>query len=496
MTSYQYTNAAEAFLEKKHHGQYINNKWCFSEDIKYIDVVNPSDNSVISKISIANKDMVEDAVSAARKALYDDSWNKMSPINRQDLILRFTELMEDHIVPLAEILTTENGKLLSHAKSEIKGAINTFRYYAGWCTKIEGETLDLSLKQAAGKKNFAFTRKEPVGVVAAVVPWNFPISIAAWKLAPLLAAGCTCVLKPSEVTPLSTLYLAQLFDAAGFPKGVVNVITGDAETGSFLTQDSNVDKVTFTGSTRVGRIIGKAAVNNLIDFSLELGGKSPAIIFEDAEIDSAAKGVAMGIFRNGGQVCVAGSRVYIQESVFDKTINKIIDYARSMKISDGFDPESDLGPLVSKSHLESVVHHIEQGKEEGGELLFGGGTVLNGGCYLEPTVFKMKSNNNTITQEEIFGPVLAAIPFESVDEAVTLSNDSKYGLSSTVWTNDINKAMHCIEKLNAGWVFVNSVARSDPNFPIGGNKHSGMGRELGKEGLYVYLKTKAVNIVY
>jgi len=420
----------------------------------------------------------------------------MSPLKRETLLHNLADVMQDHLVPMAEILTLENGKLFSHAKSEIQGAINTFRYYAGWATKIEGQTLDLSLRQKPGFKNFAMVRKEPVGLVAVVVPWNFPISIASWKLAPLLAAGCTAVLKPSEVTPLSTLYLAQLFEIAGFPPGVVNVITGDGTSGAALTSSPLVDKITFTGSTQVGKIIGQSAMQNLTPISLELGGKSPAIVFDDADLNAAAKGVALGIFRNGGQVCVAGSRVYIQKKVYDNVLADIISEGEKMKISHGFDSEADLGPLVSRQHLHNVASYISKGQESGAKLVSGGNQPTPSGCFLEPTVFSSTDNKHLLAQEEVFGPVLIAIPFEGKEDALQMANDSRYGLASSVWTKDISKALHCVDALDAGWVFVNSPSRSDPNLPLGGNKNSGIGRELGKEGLYTYLKTKAINIVY
>ena len=496
MENLNISNAAEAFLNKHGHQLFINNKWIDARTDKRIEVTNPSSEEKVGTIGIASNEDVSDAINAARSAFYGKHWKDMTPLKREALLHKLADLMEDHLTPLAEILTIENGKLFSHAKSEIKGAINTFRYYAGWATKIEGQTLDLSLRQKPGFKNFGFIKKEPVGVVAAIVPWNFPISIASWKLAPLLAAGCTAVLKPSEITPLSTLYFAQLFEIAGFPPGVVNIITGDASTGQALTSSSRVDKITFTGSTQVGKIIGKSAMENLTPISLELGGKSPAIVFDDADLTAAAKGVALGIFRNGGQVCVAGSRVYIQKKSYDNAVADIIAEGKKMKMADGFDESSDLGPLVSRQHLNNVKSYIQNGEESGAKLVAGGREPKQLGCYLEPTVFSATDNKLPIVQEEVFGPVLVAIPFENQEEALEMANDSKYGLASSLWTQDISKAMKCIDALDAGWVFVNSPSRSDPNLPLGGNKQSGIGRELGKEGLYAYLKTKGVNIVY
>lgn len=496
MDNLKISNAAEAFLEKSQHGFFINNTWELDNSQTTIDVVNPVDNSVLGKIGIASDSDVKNAIDSSKHAFQNSSWRDLSPIKRESLIYNLANLMQDHLIPMAEILTLENGKLFSHAKSEIQGAINTFKYYAGWATKIEGQTLDLSLRQKPGFKNFAFIKKEPIGVVAAIVPWNFPISIASWKLAPLLAAGCTAVLKPSEVTPLSTLYLAQLIEMAGFPPGVVNIITGDGNSGAALTSSPLIDKITFTGSTQVGKLIGQSAMQNLTPVSLELGGKSPAIVFDDADLNAAAKGVALGIFRNGGQVCVAGSRVYIQKKVYEKVLADIISEGAKMKIGNGFDKDTDLGPLVSQQHLDNVQSYISKGQAAGAELVSGGQQPERQGCFIQPTVFSTQNNDHLLVQEEVFGPVLIAIPFEEKEDALRMANDSRYGLASSIWTKDIGKALKCIDALDAGWVFVNSPSRSDPNLPLGGNKNSGIGRELGKEGMYTYLKTKAVNIVY
>lgn len=494
--SYTISDTAQDFLSKELHGIYINGEAEVNSAASTIPVVNPATEEKIGSVSIASADDVDKAVKAAHKAFHSTSWSNLPPASREKLLLDFADRLEQEATVIAEILTSENGKLLSHAKSEIRGAVNTFRYYAGWATKLEGQTLDLSLKQPAGKQNFAFVRREPIGVVAAIVPWNFPISIAAWKLAPILAAGCTVVLKPSEVTPLSTLYMARLFSEVGFPAGVVNIVTGDASTGSALTSHPLVQKITFTGSTSVGKIIGKSAMDDLKSVSLELGGKSPGLIFEDADLEAAAKGIALGIFRNGGQVCVAGSRVYIQKKVFDKVVADIAAEGQKMKIGSGFEKEVDLGPLVSSAHSSRVCSYIEQGISEGAELVSGGGQPDRKGFYVEPTVFASTGNDKSIVAEEIFGPVLVAVPFSDKDEALQLANDSAYGLSSTVWTKDISKALQCVAALDAGWVFVNGPARSDANFPLGGNKHSGIGRELGKVGVHNYTKLKSVNIIY
>ena len=494
------TERLNSFLAKQNHQHFINGKYVSNSDSTKINVVNPATEGVIGTVALGAKEEVNHAVDSAKKAFHHKSdWRKMSPDDRGKILYRFSEIIAEHAESIAQLVTLENGKLLKDARSsDAGGAVKTFRYYAGWCTKIEGETLDISQPQKGGRQNFAFTKREPIGVVAAIVPWNFPVSIAAWKVAPALAAGCTVVLKPSEETPLSALLLAELAIEAGMPPGVFNVITGDGQTtGALLTNHPGIKKITFTGSTFTGKIIGKAAMDNITGVSLELGGKSPAIVFEDTiDFSQTANGVAAGIFRNQGQVCVAGSRVYIQKKVFDKVVTDISHAAQKMKISHGFDETADLGPLVSKGHLNKVCNYINQGVEEGATLITGGQNPMDKGYYLAPTIFSATDNQFTIIQEEIFGPVLTAIPFDDMEDALRLANDSELGLAATVWTKDISKAMTMINRLEAGVVYVNSPVRSDPGLPLGGYKQSGIGRELGKVGVYNYTTLKSVNIVF
>ncbi len=494
------TQRLTEFLSAKSFGHFINGAYTSGNSEETIDVVNPATEETIASVSLGSSDDVDQAVRSAKTAFdYNSPWRKMTPDDRGKLLFAFADKIEEHKETLAQLVTLENGKLIKDARSsDVGGAAKTFRYYAGWTTKIEGETLDISQAQKGGKQNFAFTRREPIGVVAAIVPWNFPLSIASWKVAPALAAGCTVVLKPSEETPLSALLFAELATEAGLPPGVLNVVTGDGSTtGAALTSHKGVSKVTFTGSTRTGKIIGKTAMDNVTGVSLELGGKSPAIVFDDAlDFDAAAKGVAAGIFRNQGQVCVAGSRVYIQKKVFDKVLTDVSHIAQKMKISHGFDESADLGPLVSKGHLEGVCSYIRSGLDEGARLLSGGEQPFDKGYYLQPTIFSATDNKQTIVQEEIFGPVLVAVPFTNLEDALQKANDSTMGLAATVWTKDISKAMSMVNRLQAGVVYVNSPVRSDPNLPLGGYKHSGIGRELGKTGVYAYTTLKSVNIVY
>lgn len=497
----QLTNRLVQFLAKKDHQHFINGAYTKSDTGQQIRVINPATEEEIGKVALGTKKTVNQAVSAAKKAFqYNSDWRKMSPDDRGKIIYRLAEKITENSESLAQLVTLENGKLIKDARSsDAGGAAKTFRYYAGWATKIAGETLDISQPQKGGRQNFAFTRREPIGVIAAIVPWNFPLSIAAWKIAPALAAGCTVVLKPSEETPLSALLLAELAMEAGLPPGVLNVITGDGQTtGASLTAHLDVKKITFTGSTFTGKIIGKTAMDNITGVSLELGGKSPAIVFNDAEdLAFAAQGVAAGIFRNQGQVCVAGSRVYIQKKVFDKVLTNISHAAQKMKISHGFDETAQLGPLVSKGHLQKVRGYIQTGINEGATLVVGGvKNPKDKGFYLAPTIFSATDNDKQIITEEIFGPVLVAVPFEDMENALHLANDSLMGLAATVWTKDISKAMTLINRLEAGVVYVNSPVRSDPGLPLGGYKQSGIGRELGKIGVYNYTTLKSVNIVY
>ena len=492
------TPRVQEFLSRGVHHMLIDGQPVPVSTDEVITVVNPATEEVIAHTQVASEEDVDRAVAAARKAFDNGHWTKITPMDRERILLRFADLVEEQADALAQLITLENGKLVAQARSsDAIGAAKTLRYYAGWATKIEGSTLDLSLKQKPGKQNFAFIRTEPVGVVAAIVPWNFPISIAAWKVAPALAAGCTVVLKPSEETPLSALMFGEIALEAGLPPGVLNVLTGDGvTTGAALVQHPGIDKITFTGSTATGKRIGKSAMDNLTGVSLELGGKSPVVVFEDADFEEAAKGIAAGIFRNQGQVCVAGSRVYIQKKHFDRVLQDVCDLGKKMRMSHGFDPDADLGPLVSAHHLDRVKGYIGKGVAEGAVLESGGQAVDRKGYFLEPTVFSSTGNDKVIIQEEIFGPVLVGVPFDTIEEALELANDTPFGLSSSVWTQNINTAHKMIDGLKAGWVFVNAPARSDPNLPLGGYKQSGIGRELGRQGLYQFTTTKSVNIVY
>lgn len=486
----------QEFLKKQLHTSFIDGKYVSTVSDQLIPVVNPATEEKIADIVNAEASVVNDAVLSSVKAF--DLWSSMSPGLREAKLLDVATVIEKHSMELAQLVTLENGKPVKEAlSSDVMGAAKTFRYYAGWATKLTGETLDISMNQKPNFNNFSFTMREPIGVVAAIVPWNFPLSIASWKLGPALAAGCSVVLKPSEETPLSSLYLAELFIEAGIPPGVLNIVVGDGpNTGQALIDHNAIQKIAFTGSGKTGKIIGQAALDKFIPAGLELGGKSPAIVFEDANISLAVKGVAAGIFRNAGQVCVAGSRAYIQESVFDKFLEALTIEAKSMKIAHGFEEGVGVGPLVSKSHYEKVMSYVAGAEQDGLELIIGGHNPKEKGYFLEPTIYKALTNDSAICREEVFGPVLIIVPFKDKEDALRLANDSDYGLAGTIWTKDINKAIDCAKKLQSGFLAINGPVRSDPHLPLGGFKHSGLGTDLGKEGVYAFTKLKAVNVIY
>jgi phenylacetaldehyde dehydrogenase len=364
---------------------------------------------------------------------------------------------------------------------------------AGWATKIEGSTIEISVGAPEGVRVNAYTRREPVGVVAQIIPWNFPLVMAAWKLGPALAAGCTCILKPAEQTPLTALRLGELIIEAGFPPGVVNILTGYGETvGAALVTHPGVDKIAFTGSTLVGKAINKAATDTLKRVSLELGGKSPVIVLPDADVDSAIKGAAGGIFFNAGQVCAAGSRLYVHRKIFDRVVEGVGGAASSIRLGPGLDPSTQMGPLVSREQQERVLGYIESGKAEGASVVTGGDAPAHSGFFVKPTVLADVKRSMRVVQEEIFGPVLVAQRFDDLDEVAALANDTPYGLSASIWSNDLKAVHRLVPKIKAGTVWVNTHGPVDANMPFGGFKHSGLGREHGRVGIEMYTELKSV----
>nr|WP_233208352.1 aldehyde dehydrogenase family protein [Pollutimonas subterranea] len=463
-----------------------------------IPVYDPATGTVIAQQLEAGPKQVDDAVQAARRAFDHPDWRDMSPAGREKLLLNLAELMEVHADELARLETLNNGKLLALSHGlEVGAGTQWLRYMAGWATKISGETLNVSIPFPPGVHYHAYTRPEPVGVVAAIIPWNFPLLMAIWKIAPAVATGCTVVLKPAEETPLTAIRLAELALEAGFPPGVVNVVTGRGEvTGAALVAHPDIDKIAFTGSTEVGKLIGRQAMDDMKRVSLELGGKSPVIVLDDCDVDLAIQGAANAIFFNQGQVCTAGSRLYIQKKIYEKVVGGLADLADSMKMGSGFDPTTQLGPMVSERHCKRVLDYIDIGKREGATVMTGGEPDESTGYFVRPTVFADVAPDARIAREEIFGPVVVAATFDTEEQAIQLANDSRFGLGASIWSNDLTRVNQLIPRLQAGTVWINTHNMLDPHMPFGGYKQSGIGREHGAAAIDMYLKKKSVCMAY
>ena len=486
---------AVAFLSGSHKKLLINNEWRDAKSGATFDVADPYDGEVLCKVARADASDVDDAVAAARKALTSDDWANITPRQRERLLQSVADLIEQNIDMLATLESLDQGKPFGVARyAEIPGAIEQFRYFAGATQNLHGAVIPTSINyQPAGKKIFAYTQKEPVGVVAAIVPWNSPLVLTAMKLAPALAAGCTVVLKPAEDTPLTALRLGELFIEAGFPPGVLNIVTGyGEEAGEALASHPDVDKVTFTGSTATGRRILEAAKGNLKKVSLELGGKSPTIIFDDADLEAAISGAANAIFFNGGQVCVAGSRLYVQRSIFDQVVEGIARIAGTLQLGHGLNAQTQMGPLVSRGHALKVAGHIASAQSAGGDVLTGGGLTGPNESFVEPTVVANTSRDANMLREEVFGPVLVCAPFDDAADVLKLANDSDYGLAASVWTESLSVAHLMSDNIRSGTVWVNCHAMYDASLPIGGMKQSGWGRDSGLAALEAYLELKTV----
>lgn len=469
----------------------INGNWVSPASGETIDVEDPATGDRIATLAAGGREDVDRAVAAARAALESAAWSRMRPIDRSRLLENIARAIEDHAQELALLESYDNGKAVAHAAMiDVPAAVDIFRYMSGWCTKLTGKTLPVS---GDGRAYHAYTRVEPVGVVGAIVPWNYPLSMASWKLAMALAAGCTVVIKPSELTSLSTLRLVELMHEAGLPEGVVNIVTGYGQTaGQAMAEHDGVDKIAFTGSTATGKKIAIAALGNMKRVSLELGGKSPSIICADADLSQAIPGAALAGFFNSGQICFAATRLYVHRSVYEPFMAGLAQVANSFAVGHGRDPATMIGPLVSRAQQERVMGYVRAGIDEGADLVAGGETVGDAGYFVRPTLFGNARADMKIVREEIFGPVLAAIPFDDMDEVVRAANDSVYGLAANIWTRDLRTAHVTAARLNAGSVWINCHGVVDPAVPFGGFKQSGWGREISEEGVRLYTETKSV----
>jgi len=472
---------------------FINGQWAEAASGKTFETPDPATGETLARVAEGEAEDINRAVKAARRAFDEGPWSRMTTSERGRIIWRIGDLILEHLDELAQLESLDNGKPFAVARAaDVPLAADLFHYMAGWATKIEGNTLSLSVPYMPGANFHSYTLREPVGVVGQIIPWNFPLLMAAWKLGPALATGNCVVLKPAEQTPLTALRLAALMAEAGLPEGVVNVVTGFGETaGAALAAHDDVDKVAFTGSTGVGKLIVAAATGNLKKVSLELGGKSPNIVFNDAD-PAAIEGAANAIFFNHGQCCVAGSRLYVQQDRFDEVVDGVAEIAKSIKLGPGLEPGTQMGPMVSGEQLRTVTGYIDSGKAEGATALSGGGRFGDRGFFVEPTVLTDTRPDMKVVREEIFGPVVVAAPFSDLDEVAAVANDTPYGLGAGIWTKDISKAHALAKKIKAGSVWINCYNVFDAALPFGGYKQSGWGREMGHEVLEAYTEVKAV----
>jgi aldehyde dehydrogenase (NAD+) len=493
MTTCPTPSTRPAFLDGRPKLLCIDGQFVPATSGRTFTTASPSTGEVLAQVAEAGSADVDRAVAAARKA-FEGPWSRFKPFDRQQVMLKLADLVDAHYDELAMIDTLDMGGPIARTTLGRRRAVALLRYYAGLATSVHGDTIPNS----APGDVFAYTLKEPVGVVGAINPWNGPIGLAIWKLCPVLASGCTLVLKPAEQAPLSPLRLAELCLEAGVPAGVVNVVSGFAEAGAALAAHPGVDKIAFTGSTEVGQKIVRAAAGNMKRMSMELGGKSPDIVFADADLDAAVPGAAMAVFQNSGQICSAGTRLYVQRPIYDEFVQRVAAYTKTLRVGDPLDPATQLGPVVSAEQLERVTGYLALGRQQGARAVVGGERLTDGalerGYYVAPTVFADVRDDMRIAREEIFGPVISALPFDSADEVIARANDSSYGLGSGVWSRNVNTIHKVARGLRTGTVWANCYQVMDPAIPFGGYKMSGFGRESGVEHMNEYLQTKAVVI--
>jgi aldehyde dehydrogenase (NAD+) len=467
----------------------IGGKWLDACHNRTFATINPATEEKIADVPLATKEDVDLAVDAATRAFYEGPWSKMDARERGMLLLKLSNLVEKNFDELVALEVLDNGKPIREARAaDLPLVIDCLRYYAGWADKIHGEVVPIR------GPHFCYTKREPVGVVGQIIPWNFPLLMVAWKWGPALAAGCTIVMKPAEQTPLSCLRLAELAQEAGFPDGVINIVTGFGETGAEMVRHPGIDKIAFTGHYETAQIIMREAAPTLKRVTFELGGKSPNIVFADADLDAAAAGSLVGIYLNQGQCCCAGSRLFVEEKVHDQMVEKLTAMAKSRKVGDPFDPATEQGSQIDQDQFNKIMSYIDQGKKAGAKVATGGGRVGTKGYFIEPTIFTDVKDDMAICRDEIFGPVLSVVKFKSMDEVLRRANDTHYGLAAAVWTRDISKAHAVADHVRAGTVWVNCYDVFDAAAPFGGYKKSGQGRELGFKGLEGYLETKTVTV--
>jgi acyl-CoA reductase-like NAD-dependent aldehyde dehydrogenase len=490
---HQLQPATRAFLEASPRRLLIGGEWQPAANGETFRTLNPATGQPLADVALAGEADVDRAVEAARRAFESGPWPQMNGAQRGSLLWALADVLEQHADELAELETLDNGKPIRAARhGDLPQAIKHLRYYAGWASKLEGSTIPVSLPN-----QFVYTLREPMGVVGLIIPWNFPLLMAIWKLAPALAAGNTCLLKPAEETPLSALRLGELLPEAGFPPGAVNILTGPGvPTGAAVAAHPGIDKVAFTGSTEVGRkIMAAAAASNLKRVSLELGGKSPNVVFADADMEKAIKGATWAVFSTSGQECVAGTRLFVERPVYQQVLDGLAAQAQRIRVGPGFAPKVHIGPIVSEKQLATVLGHIDAGRASGAEVVAGGerlGGDLAGGYFVQPTIFAHQDDTLKLVQEEIFGPVAAVTPFDGWDELVARANNTRYGLAAGAWTQDVSKAHRFARAVKAGTVYINGYGLFDPAVPFGGYKESGFGREMGREALDLYTQTKTV----